>query len=47
MLVNTQSGNTYTKEEYIGWLSAAGFQEVEVLPIPDKDTHFILARRPG
>jgi SAM-dependent methyltransferase len=45
MLVNTESGNTYSEEEYRGWLGAAGFQEVEVLPIPDRDTHFILARR--
>jgi SAM-dependent methyltransferase len=45
MLVNTQSGNTYTEEQYTGWLGAAGFQEVEVLPIPDRDTYFILARR--
>jgi SAM-dependent methyltransferase len=47
MLVNTQSGNTYTEEEYSGWLGAAGFQEVQVLPIADRDTHFIFARRPG
>jgi SAM-dependent methyltransferase/DNA-binding transcriptional ArsR family regulator len=46
MLVNTQSGNTYTAEDYRGWLGAAGFQEVQVLPIPDRDTHFIFARRP-
>jgi SAM-dependent methyltransferase len=47
MLVNTEYGNTYTEEEYRGWLGAAGFQEVEVLPIPERDTHFILARKPG
>ncbi len=47
MLVNTESGNTYTEEDYRGWLGAAGFEGVEVLPIPDRDTHFILARRPG
>jgi hypothetical protein len=47
MLINTDSGNTYTEEEYRGWLGAAGFEVVEVLPIPDRDTHFILARRPG
>jgi SAM-dependent methyltransferase len=46
MLVNTESGNTYTEEDYRGWLGEAGFQEVEVLPIPDRDTHLILARRP-
>jgi SAM-dependent methyltransferase/biotin operon repressor len=47
MLVNTESGNTYTEENYREWLGAAGFQEAEVLPIPDRDTHFILARRPA
>jgi SAM-dependent methyltransferase len=47
MLVNTESGNTYTEEEYRGWLGATGFEGVEVVPIPDKDTHFILACRPG
>jgi SAM-dependent methyltransferase len=47
MVVNTESGNTYSEEDYRGWLSAAGFQEVEVLPITERDTHFILARRPG
>jgi hypothetical protein len=47
MLVNTESGNTYTDEEYIEWLRAAGLQEVEVLPIPDRDTYFIFARQPG
>jgi SAM-dependent methyltransferase len=46
MLVNTQSGNTYSEEDYRAWLGAAGFQEVQVLPIPDRDTHFIFARRP-
>jgi SAM-dependent methyltransferase len=47
MLVNTASGNTYTEEDYRGWLGAAGFGEVEVLPIPARDTHFIFARRPA
>jgi SAM-dependent methyltransferase len=46
MLVNTESGNTYSEEEYRGWLSTAGFEGVEVLPIPDRDTHFILAHKP-
>lgn len=47
MLVNTETGNTYTEEDYRGWLCAAGFQGVEVLPIPTRDTHLILARRPA
>jgi SAM-dependent methyltransferase len=45
MLVNTESGNTYSEEEYRGWFGAAGFEEVEVLPIPDRDSHFILSRQ--
>jgi len=47
MLVNTQSGNTYSEEQYRGWLSAAGFEGIEVLPIPERDTYFILARKPA
>ena len=47
MLVNTESGNTYSEEQYRGWLSAVGFEGIEVLPIPERDTHFILARKPG
>ena len=47
MLVNTHSGNTYTEEDYREWLSAAGFQQAEMLPIPHRDIHFIFARRPA
>jgi SAM-dependent methyltransferase len=45
MVVNTESGNTYTEEEYRRWLSAAGFEGIEVLSIPDRDTLFIFARK--
>ncbi len=47
MLVNTESSNTYAEEDYRGWLGEAGFKEVEVLPIPARDTHFVLARQPA
>src|SRR5215216_3025351 len=47
MVVNTEYGNTYSEEEYRGWLSAAGFEGIEVLPIPERDTYFILARKPA
>ena len=46
MVVNTEFGNTYSEVEYRGWHSAAGFEGIEVLPIPERDTHFILARKP-
>ena len=45
MLVNTESGNTYSEEQYREWLSAAGFEGIEVLPLPERDTYFILGRR--
>lgn len=45
MLVNTESGNIYSEEQYRKWLSAAGFEEIDVLPLPERDTHFILGRR--
>jgi SAM-dependent methyltransferase len=45
MVVNTESGNTYSEEEYRGWLSATGFEGIEVLPIPERDTLFILASK--
>jgi 2-polyprenyl-3-methyl-5-hydroxy-6-metoxy-1,4-benzoquinol methylase len=44
MLVNTESGNTYSEKQYREWLSAAGFEEIKVLPLPERDTHFILGR---
>jgi SAM-dependent methyltransferase len=47
MLVNTESGDTYCEEEYRSWLGTAGFERIEVLPIPDRDTHLIVARRSG
>jgi hypothetical protein len=46
MVVNTEFGNTYSEGEYRRWLSAAGFEGIEVLHIPQRDTHFILARKP-
>jgi SAM-dependent methyltransferase len=45
MVVNTESGDTYTEAEYRGWLNAAGFEGIEVLPIPGRDTYFIVARK--
>lgn len=45
MLVNTEYGNTYSEEEYRGWLATAGFEDTEMLPIPGRDTHLILAQR--
>jgi SAM-dependent methyltransferase len=47
MLVLTSGGGTYTREEYEGWLTGAGFEGVEVVPVPGRGTHIIFARNPG
>jgi SAM-dependent methyltransferase len=47
MLVLTAGGRTYTREEYEGWLTDAGFDGIEVVPVPGRGTHLIFARNPG
>jgi len=47
MLVLTSGGGTYTREEYEGWLTGAGFEGVDVVPVPGRGTHLIFARNPG
>lgn len=42
MLVLTPRGNTYTASEYGSWLEAAGFADVELVPIPG----LVFARNP-
>jgi (2Fe-2S) ferredoxin/2-polyprenyl-3-methyl-5-hydroxy-6-metoxy-1,4-benzoquinol methylase len=34
MLVNTQSGSTYSSREYFDWLKQAGFSDPKVIPLP-------------
>ncbi|HEX2728682.1 MAG TPA: class I SAM-dependent methyltransferase [Rubrobacteraceae bacterium] len=46
MLVLTPRGGTYTAEEYESWLREAGFEEVEIRPVPGRGTHLIFARNP-
>jgi SAM-dependent methyltransferase len=46
MLVTTSRGNTYTATEYEEWLRAAGFEDIEIIPVPGRGTHLILARNP-
>ena len=43
MLANTQGGGTWTEEQYIKWLKAAGFSNIEVLDLADKDKQLITA----
>jgi ubiquinone/menaquinone biosynthesis C-methylase UbiE len=37
MLANTQGGGTWTEEQYRKWLKDAGFSNIEVLDLADKD----------
>lgn len=46
MLVLSSSGGTYSAEEYTSWLSGAGFEEAEAVPIPGRTTCLVLARNP-
>ena len=34
MLVNTQSGSTYSAKEYIDWLNESGFSDAKLVPLP-------------
>lgn len=47
MLVLTPRGGTYTAAEYTRWMEEAGFEGVEVRPIPGRTTHLIVARNPS
>ncbi len=43
MLANTEAGGTWTEEQYRKWLKYAGFSNIEVLDLADKDKQLITA----
>ncbi len=43
MLVNTQQGSTYTFDEYTSWLKTAGFSEISICNIPERDSQLVTA----
>ncbi len=45
MLVNTSSGGTWTEAEYREWLSAAGFVDIEIRDLADRDQQLILGTK--
>jgi hypothetical protein len=45
MLASTQSGGTWTEEQYRKWLKDAGFSNIEVLDLADKEKQLITATR--
>lgn len=46
MLVLTSGGGTYTFTQYEDWLSEAGFEEIDLAPVPGRGTHLVFARNP-
>ncbi len=46
MLVLTSGGGTYTAAEYEVWMREAGFESVEISPVPGRGTHLIFACNP-
>ena len=47
MLAQTDAGDTYTEDEFTGWLRDAGFTDVEIRDVPGLDQQIIAGRRPG
>ncbi len=47
MLLLTPDGGTYPASDYKLWISEAGFEEPEIVPVPGRGTHLIMARNPG
>lgn len=43
MLANTQGGGTWTEKQYIKWLRNAGFSNIEVIDLADKEKQLITA----
>lgn len=43
MLANTEEGNTYTEEQYTEWLNDAGFKNIVVFDLEEKDNQLITA----
>lgn len=43
MLANTEGGNTYTEAQYSEWLRDAGFRNIEVIDLAEKDSQLITA----
>lgn len=47
MLVHTETGGTWTLDEYTGWLEDAGYALHEVLEIGERDSHLLIAQHMG
>lgn len=46
MLVNTTSGGTWTKDEYYDWLQEAGFTNMEIINLTQRDQQLIFGLKP-
>ena len=46
MLVLTPRGSTYSADEYRAWLSEAGFERTDLVPVLGRESHLVFARNP-
>ncbi len=46
MLVLTPRGSTYSAAEYRAWLSEAGFEGADLVPVLGRESHLVCARNP-
>jgi hypothetical protein len=47
MLVNSQAGGTFSREEIMDWLHAAHFTDVRTVEVPGLAPRIILATKPA
>jgi 2-polyprenyl-3-methyl-5-hydroxy-6-metoxy-1,4-benzoquinol methylase len=47
MLQSTEGGGVWTEAQYRGWLSAAGFVNIDVLDLKNSGAQLIIGQRPG
>lgn len=47
MLQATEEGGVWTEAQYRGWLSAAGFVNIDVLDLENSGAQLIIGQRPG
>ncbi len=45
MLVNTDTGDTWTEDDYLGWLRQAGFENISIEDVQDNGRQLILANK--
>ena len=45
MITQSRAGDIYSREQYLDWVSGAGFKDAEVLPLTDHAWHLVIGRK--